>query len=107
MELFRATRLEALFSHDSRDPMPAPGLALLTKQSIDPRRAVDAVGFTMGFPDLDRDRFILEDATTRLAVEPGVEPTAGDLQDFAHLAYPEGLPVLLDEPELHFWSSAK
>jgi hypothetical protein len=38
---------------------------------------------------------------------PGVEPTAGDLEDLAHLADSEGLPVLLDESELHFWSSAK
>ena len=38
---------------------------------------------------------------------PSVEPTAGDLEDLAHHADPEGLPMILHEPELHFWSSAK
>jgi hypothetical protein len=50
---------------------------------------------------------ILALTSTGLTLAPGVVAAAGDLQDPTHPAYPEGLPVLLDEPELHFWSSAK
>jgi hypothetical protein len=39
--------------------------------------------------------------------KPRVEAAAGDLEHSAELAYREGLPVLLDEVELHFCSSAK
>jgi hypothetical protein len=43
----------------------------------------------------------------RTSATPSVEATAGDLKHLAHLAYSEGLPMILDEPKLHFWSSAK
>jgi hypothetical protein len=50
---------------------------------------------------------VLEFAEARLTLPPRVVAAAGDLQYATHHAYPEGPPVLLDEPELHFWSSAK
>jgi hypothetical protein len=43
----------------------------------------------------------------RTSATPSVIATAGDLKHLAHLAYSEGLPMILDEPKLHFWSSAK
>jgi hypothetical protein len=38
----------------------------------------------------------------RLTPAPGIEAAAGDPKDPAHHAYSEGLPMLVDEPELHF-----
>jgi len=93
--------------HDSSDSMPTSQFALFAKRAVDARRSVDPARFAMHGMDLLRDRFVFENTLTWLTPKPRVEPTARDLQDFAHLAYPEGLPVLLDEPEFHFWSSAK
>jgi hypothetical protein len=61
----------------------------------------------MDLTDLFRDQRVLDLTLTGLSPQPRVEATAGDLKDLAHLAYSEGLPVPLDKPELHFWSSAK
>ena len=61
----------------------------------------------MNLTDLFRDQRILKLTLTGLSPQPRIETTAGDLEDQAHLAYSEGPPMLLNEPELHFWSSAK
>ena len=61
----------------------------------------------MDLTDLFRDQRVLNLSLAWPSLQPGVEATAGDLEDLAHLAYSEGLPMLLDKPELHFWSSAK
>jgi hypothetical protein len=108
VELFHATGLEALLSHDSGDSVAAPRLATLLQLSVHAWRSVDPprVSVDDGVHLLG-DHFVFSDATIRQTPKPRIEPTAGDLQDFAHLAYPEGLPVLLDESELHFWPSAK
>jgi hypothetical protein len=107
MERFHTTRLEPLFVHDSGDSVSSPGLAALLQLSVHAWRSIDAPRVSIDGVHLLGDHFVFKNATTRLTPKPRIEPTAGDPQDFAHLAYPEGLPVLLDEPELHFWSSAK
>jgi len=78
-----------------------------TQHPIDPRRSVDATILSVhGTDSLQQGRVV----SLSLAVgtfAPGVEAAAGDLQDSAELAYREGLPLLVDEAELHFCSSAK
>jgi hypothetical protein len=74
---------------------------------VDTRRSVGSAA--LGVDALDRPKKLTVGLLT-LAVgtlAPGVVAAAGDPQHLAHHAYSEGLPVLVDEPELHVWSSAK
>jgi hypothetical protein len=57
--------------------------------------------------DAFEQRGILSLPLASWAVAPRVETAAGDLEGAAELAYREGLPLGLDEAELHFCSSAK
>jgi hypothetical protein len=107
VELLHTASLQAFFLHDSSDSVATPRFASLAEFAIDTRRAIDPRRLPMHGTNLLRNRLVLADSSTGLSLPPRVEAAAGDLQDLAHLAYPEGLPVLLDEPELHFWSSAK
>jgi hypothetical protein len=81
--------------------------APLLQRLVDTGRPVGSPTLVVNPANHFRVLTILALATARLASSAGVVATAGDLQDLAHHAYPEGLPMLLDETELHFWSSAK
>ncbi len=97
----------ALPAHDPGDAMTTGRFALEAERTPDPRRTVRLAALPVHGTDPLGEPFVVAVAARGLATAPGVVAAAGDLQDLAHHAYPEGLPVLLDEPELHFWSSAK
>ena len=98
---------QALQTHEPGDTMATDTMSVLAKSVVDPRRAVCASVLAVDETNaLDQSSIGLL-AITRRSTQPGVEATTGDLEHHAHLAYPEGLPVFLDEAELHFCSSAK
>ena len=106
-EALLGTASDALPTHDPGNAVPSGRFAFPAKRPPDPRRPVGLATLSVHASDTHRQPFIVAIAERRLATEPGVVAAAGDLQDPTHAAYPEGLPVLLDEPKLHFWSSAK
>jgi hypothetical protein len=106
-EATRCTAPEALLAHDPGHPVLAAGRSGLLERFVDPRRSVDPTALPVCIADRLGVLPILALAIAGASQAPGVVAAAGDLQDPAHQAYPEGPPVLLDEPELHFWSSAK
>jgi hypothetical protein len=75
--------------------------------SVDPRRSVGATIRAMDLVDLHGERLVLLLSLAGPPATPGVETAARDLEHLAHHADSEDLPMILDEPELHFWSSAK
>src|SRR5258705_197568 len=90
-----------------RDTLPPGREAAAAQRSADSGRAVGAaIGAVRGVDLLDE--FIVGAGSSALgATRPCIEAAAGDLHDAAKLAYREGLPILLDEAESHFCSSAK
>jgi hypothetical protein len=103
----RGLSAQAFQAHQARHAMPSCAVPSRTQRSIDSRRSVDATVLSMHGMDAFQQRRILSISLALWTVAPGVEAAAGDLEHAAELAYREGLPLLLDEAELHFCSSAK
>ena len=103
----RGLSAQAFQAHPARHAMPSCAVPSRTQRSIDSRRSVDATVLSMHGMDAFQQRRILSISLALWTVAPGVEAAAGDLEHAAELAYREGLPLLLDEAELHFCSSAK
>jgi hypothetical protein len=87
--------------------MPSCAVAGRAQRSVDSRRTVDAAVLAVHGVDVFEQRRIVPIALAVRAFAPGVETAAGDLEHSAELAYREGLPLLFDEAERHFCSSAK
>lgn len=81
--------------------------ARISQRLVHSRRAVHAAACSMNEPDTLHQGRVGLLTIARWSSQPGVEAALGDLEDSAHGAYPEGLPVVLDEAKLHFCSSAK
>jgi len=98
---------QALQAHQPRHAMSSCLNARDTQGSVDSWRAVDASILAVNQMNPLHECVVLLPACAVRASDPGVEAATRDLQNVAELAYREGLPLLLDEAELHFCSSAK
>jgi len=98
---------QAFQAHQPRHAMLSCVVPRGTQRSIDSRRSVDTAVLAVHGVDAFEQRRILPIALAVRAFAPRVETAAGDLENSAELAYREGLPLLFDEPERHFCSSAK
>ena len=98
---------QALQAHQPRHTVLSGSHARNPQSSVYTWRAVDPSVLTMNQVDALYECVVLLPTRAGRASKPGVKAAAGDLQDAAKLAYREGLPLLFDEAELHFCSSAK
>lgn len=98
---------QAFQAHQPCDSMFAGTVSCSPQRLIDPRRSVDATVLAVhGMDPFHQLRILFVPLAVR-ALHPSVETATGDLQDAAGLAYREGLPLLFNESEFHFCSSAK
>jgi hypothetical protein len=98
---------QALQAHQPRHAMLSCAVPSRSQRSIDSRRSVDAAVLAVHGVDAFEQGRIVPIALAVRAFAPRVETAAGDLENSAELAYRKGLPLLLDEAERHFCSSAK
>ena len=56
----------------------------------------------MDYPDLVSQLSVRLLPKALGALKPGIIPTAGDIENITHPAYPEYLPMIRYESELHF-----
>jgi hypothetical protein len=103
----RGLSAQAFQAHQPRHAMPSCAVPGRTQRSMDSRRSIDATVLSMHGMDAFQQRRVLSVPFAVRALDPGVEAASGDLEHAAELAYREGLPLLVDEAELHFCSSAK
>jgi hypothetical protein len=103
----RGAAPQPLQAHQPRDAMFAHAVSGGAQDLVDARRSVDVAALSVHGPDPLYQGRVLSLPVAAWAPAPGIEAAPGDLEDMAELAYREGLPVLIDEMELHFWSSAK
>ena len=101
-ELFLGSRSNAGVAHDPGDSVFAAADTGVDKITMDPWRAVYAVTCFVQHADLVLQGSILAASTAFGALSPSVISGAGDVEQLAHTAYLECLPVGRDESVFHF-----